>query len=140
MFETLGYRIQSLRNDRGMSQADVVARLSAMGVEISQGYLSRIEKNARIPAADVIAGLCRIFSVSADYLLLQQDEINSRKGFYSDEATRVASMMDAMSTTDRAFVAGLVRYVASAKQEEDQQRRMDAGDVVGDAEKLLESA
>jgi transcriptional regulator with XRE-family HTH domain len=62
MGSTLGQRIRVLRNERGLSQADLA------GDQVSASYVSLIESGKRLPERDVLEGLARRLGVSPLYL------------------------------------------------------------------------
>ncbi len=76
--ETTGQRIVRLRLHKGWSLDELAAYLRATGVEISDTSLSRIERDEQTAGSDKIAGLARVFGVSADYLLLLTDDPTPR--------------------------------------------------------------
>jgi transcriptional regulator with XRE-family HTH domain len=62
MSSTLGQRVRLLRNERGLSQADLAGDL------VSASYVSLIESGKRLPERDVLEGLARRLGVSSLYL------------------------------------------------------------------------
>lgn len=60
----LGRRIGALRRERGMSQAQLAARLG-----ISASAMGMYEQGRREPSADMLVALARELEVSTDYLL-----------------------------------------------------------------------
>jgi transcriptional regulator with XRE-family HTH domain len=62
-------RLRYYRNLRGLSQAEVVARLQTMNVNIDQQMLSRIENNRRIVTDYELACLCQVLNVSEKDML-----------------------------------------------------------------------
>lgn len=62
MGSTLGQRLRVLRNERGLSQADLASDL------VSPSYVSLIEAGKRLPERDVLDGLARKLGCSAQYL------------------------------------------------------------------------
>jgi transcriptional regulator with XRE-family HTH domain len=62
MGSTLGQRLRVLRNERGLSQADLAGEL------VSASYVSLIESGKRLPERDVLEGLARRLGVSSIYL------------------------------------------------------------------------
>jgi transcriptional regulator with XRE-family HTH domain len=62
MGATLGQRLRALRNERGLSQADLAGDL------VSPSYVSLIESGKRLPERDVLDGLARKLGCSAQYL------------------------------------------------------------------------
>jgi transcriptional regulator with XRE-family HTH domain len=62
MGSTLGQRLRVLRNERGLSQADLA------GDQVSASYVSLIESGKRLPEREVLEGLARRLGVSSLYL------------------------------------------------------------------------
>lgn len=62
-------RLRHYRKLRGLSQAQVAARLQTMNVNIDQQMLSRIENNDRIVTDYELACLCRVLHVTERELL-----------------------------------------------------------------------
>jgi transcriptional regulator with XRE-family HTH domain len=62
MGSSLGQRVRVLRNERGLSQADLAGDL------VSASYVSLIESGKRLPEQDVLQGLARRLGVSTIYL------------------------------------------------------------------------
>ena len=60
----LGPRIAALRRSRGLSQAQLAAKIG-----ISPSAMGMYEQGRREPAADTIVILAKFFGVSTDYLL-----------------------------------------------------------------------
>ena len=62
-------RLRHLREQRGLTQADVVAKLQTMNVNMDQQALSKIENNLRIVTDYELACLCRVLHVTEKDLL-----------------------------------------------------------------------
>lgn len=76
-----GLRLRGLREQKGLSQTQVAARLNLSNTTIC-GY----ESNTRFPSFDVLIQLALFFNISADYLLgiekramVNVDGLNSRQ-------------------------------------------------------------
>lgn len=67
---TMGEKIQRLRKAKGMSQEEL-----ASNITVSRQAISKWELNEAVPDTNNIIQLCKIFGVSADYLL--NDDIES---------------------------------------------------------------
>ena len=65
----LGTRIASLRQGRGLSQAELAERL-----HISSSAVGMYEQGRREPSVDTLVALAQIFGVSLDYLLSGQPD------------------------------------------------------------------
>ena len=60
----IGPRIAALRRERGMSQADLAAK-----IQVSPSALGMYEQGRREPSADTMVALARALDVSTDFLL-----------------------------------------------------------------------
>lgn len=67
---TMGQKIQQLRKSKGLSQEE----LSSM-ITVSRQAISKWELDESVPDTDNIVQICKIFGVSADYLL--NDEVET---------------------------------------------------------------
>jgi len=65
----IGDRIRWLRNNKGMTQADLAERLN-----MSDQQILRWENGKSDPSADAIYKLAKIFNVTGDYLLCLTDD------------------------------------------------------------------
>ena len=63
----IGQKISACRKKRGMSQEDLAERIG-----VSRQAVSRWETGESVPDVEKIKALCRIFEVSADYLLFDE--------------------------------------------------------------------
>lgn len=67
---TIGERIQRLRDQRGLNQADLATRAG-----VGQSLLSRIERGSRPnPTADILRKLARALGCTTDYLVGMHEE------------------------------------------------------------------
>ena len=64
MKETISIRIKELRIENKLTQNQLGEKIA-----VSQDTISLWENNKSLPTAEYIIALCRLFSVSADYLL-----------------------------------------------------------------------
>lgn len=64
----LGDRIKKLREDKGLTQADV-----CLALNIAQSTLANYETNFRSPKMDVLIAIANYYGVSVDYLLGRTD-------------------------------------------------------------------
>ncbi|MGN1277585.1 MAG: helix-turn-helix domain-containing protein [Floccifex sp.] len=77
--ETLGNRIQKLRKENNLNKEQFGKSIGITGTG-----LNNYEKDLRSPSADIIAKICEVYGVSADYLLFgvsaDNKSINERTG------------------------------------------------------------
>lgn len=66
---SFGNNIKKLRKKNNLTQKDVKKYLESKSINISQSYLSRIEKGDREPSIEIQLALASLFNVSTDYLL-----------------------------------------------------------------------
>lgn len=61
----MGQRLRRLRKDARLTQADVAAALPG---DINRSYLTKIEKDEKIPSWDIICSFADFYDVGLDYL------------------------------------------------------------------------
>lgn len=66
-------RLKELRKERGLKLKDVA---EAMGVTVRA--ISRYEEGTREPSVEMIIKFCKLYEVSADYLLGLEDETGTK--------------------------------------------------------------
>lgn len=64
-----GQQIKNIRNDRKLTQGQLVARLELAGVDITQATLSRIESGERFVADFELALIAKILNVDINELI-----------------------------------------------------------------------
>ena len=69
--ETIGRRIANARKASQMTQAELSEK-----IDISEKYLSRIERGKQLPNIVIVAQLCEVLNISADELLAQSNIYN----------------------------------------------------------------
>lgn len=57
----IGENIKSLREQKGLKQTDVIAKLQLMGIEISVYSHSKIENGKQNPTVSLLVGLKEVF-------------------------------------------------------------------------------
>ena len=67
----IGEKIKKLRKDRDLPQT----KFSEM-IGIHLNHLRKCEAGQSIPSSEIIQNICKIFNVSADYLLLDDNSEN----------------------------------------------------------------
>lgn len=68
LLDTTGKRVERLRKDLGLSQAELAALAG-----VRQNYISAIERDTASPSAEVVARIARTLGASTDFLLLLTD-------------------------------------------------------------------
>lgn len=69
-----GDRIRQLRNDQGMTQADMVARLQKLVGAVNQSHLSQVERGERGLAPETLAAVAVVLETSTDFLVGLTDD------------------------------------------------------------------
>ena len=77
--EIIGRRIANLRKTSQMTQAELSEK-----IDISEKYMSRIERGKQLPSIVIVAKICEVLHVSADELLSQSNVYNNNKGVQDD--------------------------------------------------------
>ena len=73
--EIIGRRIANARKASQMTQAELSEK-----IDISEKYLSRIERGKQLPSIVIVAKICEVLHISADHLLVQSNIYNKNKG------------------------------------------------------------
>lgn len=67
--DTIGQRLTQLRKNSGRTQEALAFDLQELKVAIGPSDISKIEHDAKLPSTEALCRLCKIFGVSADYVL-----------------------------------------------------------------------
>jgi len=62
-------KLKTIREEKGLSQSSLAAKLQTMNVNIDQQMISRIEKNQRQVTDYELAYICKCLSVTPEVLL-----------------------------------------------------------------------
>lgn len=65
----MNYLLMGRRLRRGRKRLKMTQEKAAEFVEISAGFLGLIERGQRIPSVETVVKLCRLYRISADYVL-----------------------------------------------------------------------
>ena len=68
-------KLKEAREQAGLSQSQLAAKMQTLGVNIDQQMISRIEKNQRFVTDYELACFCRILNVSLEEMLRVYYEI-----------------------------------------------------------------
>jgi len=80
MMELFGLRLKTLRTEKNFTQKQLADKLG-----IVKASVSSYEQNAMYPSIDIFIKLCKIFDVSADYLLGLSDNTDITMSHLTDE-------------------------------------------------------
>ena len=87
---TIGERIHTLREQRGMSQAEFARRLG-----VTRATISAWEQGVNLPTAGYLADMARLLRVSSDYLLgLDRSNSLSLQGMTPQEIKLVYELVN----------------------------------------------
>lgn len=71
---SIGERVKELRKKNGMNQEEFSKKLGK-----TRSMVTHLENDNTMPTADTIIEMCKIFNVSADYILIGIEEIKDRE-------------------------------------------------------------
>lgn len=119
--ETTGERVRLLRNDLGLTQTQVREMAQQrLGTRIAGGYISEIENGRKQPGAAILAALAQVLQTSTDYLLCLTDDYREagerEQIYYSEEADRIARMVDMLDSVRRDEVVIVVSALLAAQR------------------------
>lgn len=73
----IGETLKKLRQDRGLTQEDVINKLG-----ISQTYLSQLERDRKEPSGEMLRKICKLYKVAPQIVVwqsLQEKDIQKNK-------------------------------------------------------------
>lgn len=119
--DSIGERIRLLRNDMGWTQTELRAQMKARtGNEFSQGYLSEVERGKKTPGGELLDALASTLETNVDYILCRTDDyrpLHERtQSYWSEEADKVARMVDMLSQPRRDEVVVVVSALLAAQR------------------------
>ena len=98
-----GDRVRELREEHGMSQAGLAARLGRLGVKIDPSAIARLEKGKRSIRIGEAVRIAEVFGVTAGAMIAPRvslADLIRRTEVYRQECMRLAE--DARAEADRA--------------------------------------
>lgn len=83
-----GEKLRSLRLERKMTQQELADRL-----DLVKGSISAYEQSKKYPSIEVLIKICKVFNVSADYLLGLSEDDFLTKSSLTDEQMYLIRML-----------------------------------------------
>jgi transcriptional regulator with XRE-family HTH domain len=106
--ETMGERIQQLRKNAGITQADLAKKIA-----ISHTQMARYEIKNIYPPADVLKNLADVFGTTIDFLVLGDNESKAQASLKDTELInqfkKVSSLPDEEKSMVLKFITAYIR-------------------------------
>ena len=106
--ETMGERIQQLRKNAGITQADLAKQIA-----ISHTQMARYEIKNIYPPADVLKNLADVFETTIDFLVLGDNEGKAQASLKDTELInqfkKVSSLPDEEKSVVLKFITAYIR-------------------------------
>ncbi len=106
-YKELGRRIAARRKELGLKQSQVNEM-----ADLSDKYLSNIERATSVLSVDVLMKLCRALDTTPDYLLIGATTADSE----ADYERAVCAKLSLMSDEQRKMALSLMDWILSQKQ------------------------
>ena len=95
----IGLKIKAVREERGLSQAEVVERLAEQNVNMSRETLSKIENNNRTISAIELNAISKVLNVDMNTLFEDNEDYDlvtlfRKKNFSEKTITEVEKLQD----------------------------------------------
>ena len=100
-YTKLGRRIQRIRHERGLTQAELAER-----VDVSPPYISHIERGVKTTSLDTLVRIAESLGVTLDVLFLGQQ--GADPGAYEAE---IAALLEGCTQTQRYTLCEITRAV-----------------------------
>ncbi|MGN0467274.1 MAG: helix-turn-helix domain-containing protein [Acutalibacteraceae bacterium] len=98
-YKEVGRRIAQRRKELGLKQAEVCE-----SAELSDKYLSNIERATSIMSIDVLMRICEALDTTPNYLLLGATESHSNQGYEKHFLEKIQALSDRQKETVYSFV------------------------------------
>lgn len=120
MLDTMGKRLNLLRNEMGIEQREVVRRMEQHGVKIGTSHYSKIERDVTKPSIDVLVALARVLESTPSYLSLFDDQpypITEKDDdlYISETANEIAHVADRLTESNRQLVLEVAKRLQDAE-------------------------
>ncbi len=104
-YRVMGQRISRLRKERGFTQEELAERM-----EITNSYLSNIERNRSIPSLEILIRLCTVLDVTPNDILLGVN-YNSKEYLQSD----LSSALEQCRPEEKRLILGFLKLLWSER-------------------------
>lgn len=100
-YTVIGKRIRKIREDKGLTQEDLAEKL-----DVSNAYISKIERGRTTLSLERLSGLCRVLEESPEYILQGTDQS-------SDDYLRheIIAMLEGCSAEKIRLIAQIIKPI-----------------------------
>lgn len=112
----IGERIKKIRKEAGLSQVDF-----AESIDVTQGFLSGLEKGRYQPTADTLICITNIYKIDATWLLTGEEKtiVAEESPPYRKVDPRIAAMtanFEALSEDDKKAIEQIAATLAQSQK------------------------
>ena len=101
--ETMGERIQQLRKNSGLTQADLAKKIG-----ISHTQMARYEIKNIYPPADVLKNLADVFGTTIDFLVMGDNESKAQASLKDAELINQFKKISALPDEEKTLVLKMI--------------------------------
>lgn len=101
--ETMGERIQQLRKNLGITQADLAKK-----IDISHTQMARYEIKNIYPPADVLKNLADVFGTTIDFLVMGDNESKAQASLKDTELINQFKKISALPDEEKNLVLKMI--------------------------------
>jgi transcriptional regulator with XRE-family HTH domain len=101
--ETMGERIQQLRKNSGITQADLAKK-----IHISHTQMARYEIKNIYPPADVLKNLAEVFGTTIDFLVMGDNESKAQASLKDAELINQFKKIAALPDEEKTLVLKMI--------------------------------
>ncbi len=101
--ETMGERIQQLRKNLGITQADLAKKIA-----ISHTQMARYEIKNIYPPADVLKNLADVFGTTIDFLVMGDNESKAQASLKDTELINQFKKISALPEEEKTLVLKMI--------------------------------
>lgn len=107
----IGRRVTALREQRGLTQAELSRQSS-----ITPAAISQIESGDRVPSTPILRRLCSVLGVSMDYLTGASEEVKIEDLLVDEKVQKFFRGYQSLSAADQKLIEQQVEFLKSRNQ------------------------
>ncbi|WP_229266401.1 helix-turn-helix domain-containing protein [Leptospira sp. severe_002] len=100
---SFGKKVKKLRKEKGWSQDEFAEKIGVHG-----RHIGKYENGSTVPHAETVIKMAKVFDVSTDYLLLEEESLNPASKIKDKVLLKEFEIVDQMNDKDREVIKSLI--------------------------------
>ncbi|EKO87920.1 MULTISPECIES: helix-turn-helix domain-containing protein [Leptospira] len=100
---SFGKKVKKLRKEKGWSQDEFAEKIGVHG-----RHIGKYENGSTMPHSETVIKMAKVFDVSTDYLLLEEESLNPASKIKDKVLLKEFEIVDQMNDKDREVIKSLI--------------------------------